>query len=73
LIILLETEFMPHLIVFLARYAPLICLFFSSLLSSPLLSFGLMEALAAPARGDGLFLYPSDLRVLASVVADKPS
>jgi hypothetical protein len=68
LIILLETEFMPHLIAFLARYAPLICLFFSSLLS-----FGLMEALAAPARGDGLFLYPSDLRVLASVVADKPS
>jgi hypothetical protein len=56
---------MPHLIAFPARYAPLICLFL-------FLAFGLMGALAAFARGDGLLLYLPDLRVLASVVADEP-
>ena len=56
---------MPHLIAFPARHAPLICVFL-------FLAFGLMGALAIPARGDGLSLHPFGLRVLAPAVADEP-
>jgi Ca-activated chloride channel homolog len=56
---------MPRSTAFPARHAPLIC-------ACLFLAFGLMGALAAPARGEGLFLHPQGspgLRVPAPVVA----
>ena len=56
---------MSRSITFSARHAPLICAFL-------FLAFGLMGALVAPARGEGLFLHPQGspgLRVPAPVVA----
>ncbi len=56
---------MSRSIAFSARHAPLLCAFL-------FLAFGLMGALAAPARGEGLFLHPQGspgLRVPAPIVA----